>query len=664
MISKKDLELIKSHLISVNTDDANTGEILRQYFAGINKQDVKPPRINPLAEPSNVNELVSDNLNYIDKGLAECASSLDTLTNQIIQINNVVSADLDNLEGLVSQAVDAVQDLTFAKSDEGTDFLWVSDSFNSSIFVDSSDVFVNTNRGEVLLLPQSYSDVTDFSVSLDTDDLIQQKALPGANLLINEFQTDQSGGNPIVIFDKSNSNSIEALNDEDITSWFEVEKMYVAKNQKLVQKGKAWVSDSSGQLVDIFEKTNGLDWEVEVVWPGRTEAVKQSLVDFLDPNKASNIDSTPDYKERVYGVNLNMTIKINSPRELSSLVLTPLIRPGYPDIQVNKIDVFVQGLNTPITIVENKSLTQSKSITNLISNDIAKKTSEMTDGVRFQIPTDRQVEKIEVSLYSPIKNEEIFAHPWIWVNIHRRSERSFIFTSVDHEDIPKRLPVYEKPPIIRADQKLDSAQSSVFLSPVVEVPAEGSVIDSEVKSGPLSGLTGAARYGLSTIRTAKLETAFLVGLADTLADRVLNIGGFSRDFTVTAQDTGFDVFKGARAAIAIRDLTLEQVVYKSQGTLLTRPRIFPAKVNTFGLFVEEEIPDSWPQAEWIEYYVKFDNKGEWIKITPLKGQDIDQSIMLDQPIQSFQLQVKFNGNEQDIYHSPILKHYAAKGLPV
>lgn len=663
--NKKDLEAIKAHLLSVDTNNADTSEILREYFNGITEKKPKPVRINKLAEASNVEELVGDNLEYVYDRAIMMAKRLDRLTNDIAQTNNVISADLDALEGLVAQAKDAVQELTFAKSDEGTDFLWVGDSFNTNLFVnDKSTVYVDTDRGEITLLPEEYLDVEGFSVVLDTDSLIAQQALPGANLLINEFQTDQSNGNPTVLFDKANSNSYESLTDEDILTWFEVERVFIPKKQKLVQKGKAWVSDSSGQLSDVLEKTSNLDWESEVVWPGLSSSVKVPIVQFLDPDKISKIESNPDYQDRDYGTTLNFQLLLDTPQELSSIVLTPYIRPGYPDLEVLRIEAELEGLSQPVPIVTSRSLTQTKATTDAITTSISKKSSEITEGVRFQIPSDRKVKALRFSIYGGPKSNELLAHPWIWVNIHRRSERNYgLFSSVDHEDIPKRLPIYEKPPILRADQKIDTISSAVFLSPTTQAPANGTVIGVDDKSGPLAGLTSAAQYGVSTIRTSNLGTSFLAGLANSLVDRVLNIGGFSRDFTVTEQDSGFDVFEGARSNVCIRDLTLEKVSFSPDGVLYTREREFPAFVSSFGLFVEEEIPDNWGEGNWLEYYVKFDNNDEWIRIQPLRGQDVDQSLQFDQPVKKFQLQVRVNGNPQDSVHTPILKHYSAKGLP-
>lgn len=664
--SIKDLEAIKAHLISVDTNNADTSEILRDYFAGINQFPPKPGRINSLSEPSNVDELVGENLTYIYEQIRIQAVRLDGLTDSIVQTNNVIAADLDTLEGLVAQAQEAVQDLTFAKSDEGTDFVWVSDSFNTSLYAESSSsVYIDTDRGEVTLLPKSYVDISGYSIALDYQILKEQKALPGANLLINEVQTSQSGGNPTVIFDKANSNSVQGLFDEDTLTWFEVERNFIPKRQNLVQKGKAWVSDSSGQLSDILDKTANLDWEAEIVWPGDSAPETTSIVQFLDPDTISRIESNPDYQERDFGTVVHFTATLDIPQELSSLTLTPYVRPGYPDLEVIRIEAELEGLSQPLVIADKKSLTQTKNTTNNITTSNPKKSTELTQGVRFQIPTDRLVKSLRFSIYGGPKSNELFAHPWIWVNIHRRSERNYgLFSSVDHEDISKRLPVYEKPPTLRADQKIDATASAVFLSPTATAPAEGSVLDSERKSGPLAGLTAATQYGLTTVKSQSLESSFLVGLADTLVDRILNVGGFSRDFTVTDQDTGFDVFSGARSCVCLRDLTLEKISYQESGILYTREREFPTYVSSFGLFVEQELPPNWGEGNWFEYYVQFDNSDEWIRIEPLKGQDIDQSIQLSQPIKKFKLQIRFAGNPQDILHSPILKHYSAKGLPV
>lgn len=662
------LARLKERYPGADFSDSSMEAVVYNYLTSI--KNIKPPmKINEFSEASNIDELVGDHIRWVFDFNYEIATRVDKSYSNITQVNNSLGAQLDLLESLIGQASETLDGLSFGKADEGTDFAWVTDSFNSNLFTeDSSSVFVNTDQGYVTLLPKSRNVIDDLDVTLDYDLLKAQKALPGVNILTSQVQYLNSGIE--IYYDQSPSRTTFNLLDKDPMTWLEIERNFIYPNQKLIQKSKAWVSDSTGNLSSVQEKTQNLDWNVVVKWP--TVESEQQIAEFIDPQDNYNsATSTLDHKDRSFNTVVKIILTLKNPRPVSSILITPFLRFQESNLKLQSLSLIVEGLGEELVVASDKFLTKDNNESSSITSSQTKSPTETTSGVRIPFPTDRNVKQVLLTLEGEVVDNLTFAHPFVWVNIHRRSERNYgLFSSVDHEDISKRLPIYEKPPLLSFSTFKTSIIGSLFLSPTTEVPANGSVIDSEVKKGPLDFIKPIASQAAraedfnktnAVGSIANLPSSILTGIASSLIGNFLNIGGFSRDFTVTDQQSGFDILTGARSSVALRGIELENIIFSDEGVWTSKEREFLVPVKTFGLYVETRSPEDWPTNEWFEYYVSLNNQN-WTPIKPLKGQDIDQSLKLETPIKKFKLQVRLKGNPNDKTRSPELLHYAVKGL--
>jgi hypothetical protein len=675
--SVQELDAIRRWISSIDTNSADLSKIERDVYAAIVKASLPElpyvPPIAPLAEPGNLDELVGEHLSTVDEHTVRVAERVDTLHDWLIDINNTLSAEIEAVEGQVLKATDAINGLTFQAADEAHDFYWVVDTFNSSTFVDQSksQAFVNSDHGFVSLPPKNYAPVGTYVVELDTKVMKDSRTFPGCNILV----LDQSGGTtdsePSVQFETRNTKDVQNMFDGDPLTWFEVERNFIPRSQKMSQEGKAWVYDSGGIVGDVLDKTSDFDWKVYVQWPA--EAVDQgpdkkgyriAEMTEIDPTKLQK--SAPlSNPGASFDAKLSFTITLNEPTELSNIRLTPLVRSGGANITVDELSAQTDSLSAPIVVAKDVQLTNTRQPSNKIQQELERRTGVSTVGTVFSIPTDRKVTKLYVKLSGQPQAVSL-AHPFIWVNVHRRSVRHYgLFDSVDHEDIKKRLSVFgANPPILTSHYLKSGLTGSTLTVTPKNVPSNGQVLDSENKGGILQGLSGVGQDALkSAAARANPFTAALLAIGSDLLPNILNIGGFDRTFTVTDVKTGYDVFTGYRSAIALKEVAVERIQYSDTGVLYTVERSFPRPVTQIGLFADTWIPGTWGAGNWVEFSISLDGGSTWQTITPLSGEAVDQGIKLKASVQKFILQIKLRGNPADVYHSPEVRHYALRGYP-
>ncbi len=98
-------------------------------------------------------------------------------------MNNMLKSEAESVDKVVTDATDAVQDLSVITAKENTNFYWISDSFNNNLFVDKSSttILVDTDYGQVKLTPVTLEVINDFEISVDREN---SRGIPGCNLLI------------------------------------------------------------------------------------------------------------------------------------------------------------------------------------------------------------------------------------------------------------------------------------------------------------------------------------------------------------------------------------------------------------------------------------------------------------------------------------------------
>jgi hypothetical protein len=142
------------------------------------------------------------------------------------------------------------------------------------------------------------------------------------------------------------------------------------------------------------------------------------------------------------------------------------------------------------------------------------------------------------------------------------------------------------------------------------------------------------------------------------------VGGFfsvKKSTNVLESRVGFDVFRGHRSAVALRDISLLKTTYTPESFIQSVKRVFPGPVTKVGLFVDEYVPDYWGPGEWLTYFVST-NGVDWQSIPKLTDTTIEKSLVLKEPTTTIFFKAVLKGNINDIYHSPQLRHYSLQGL--
>jgi hypothetical protein len=124
----------------------------------------------------------------------------------------------------------------------------------------------------------------------------------------------------------------------------------------------------------------------------------------------------------------------------------------------------------------------------------------------------------------------------------------------------------------------------------------------------------------------------------------------------------YDILQGYRQVIALRDLVLQERLYRQDGHLLSRPFRLARSIRAVSLLVTEEIPEDWPEGRWIDYEVSSDGS-TWHAIIPQQGQLEDSVVHFDQPTSTLYFRARLNRPEDRENESPQLLAYGLKGLP-
>lgn len=634
-------------------------EQLYQEYVRYTKSSI--PHITEYTQIINISELTIPIWQEHNRSLTEIASRLNNSYNLASESYNSISLALDRLTLQVSALSEQANRLNFIKQDETREFVWVSETFNTNTFIENaSNVIVDTSQGIAHLAYDNFKSIPYEPKITNTEELKELKAIPGNNLEILDISAIESNK---VTTSSKNSYLLDNIFDEDLTSYFTIERFFVPPQQKLRfnDKTKQFIYDAAGtSLEDVKSVTANLDWDALVSWGPGMAPYKSAYISFKDVNNNvnTNLTSNKDTEDKVKMV---LELKLSVPTKVSFIDINALIsRIGRPVI-IEEVKVNIEGFGSVLTIAKNISLDPNKTNVDLIGLDILKPVGNLTTGARINVPTDRKITSVTIELSSQSYLTKIL-HPFAWINLLRRSERRFVlFSSVDREDIKKRVSVFsENLPLLSTTIK--NFNGSNLLNGTVDfskfVPRD------EVKNGPLAPLTGPIQQGIVSTSTTNPVGMAGLNIIASLVPAITNVGGFSRDFSVVDQKTGYDVFQANRAAIEINNIKINQATFKTSGTLITRELSFAKSVKSIGLFVEEEISETWPVGQWIKYYISIDGGKSWINIEPLKGVGVDQKVSLPRLTNKVKVRLDFQRPQNDDSSTPICRHIALRGEPV
>lgn len=721
-------ENIRRWLKTIDLKDADILSVERSIYAALTKikSDHKwdPAPIAPLAEPANLNDLVGKLFIDSRDEIRYHLRRTDNFYRWLSETNNTVKADLEGVEGLLAKATDDMQEVAIIIGDAAGTFYWLSDSFNTPIFVDKqkTTALVDTDYGAVSLAPVNQFVVQDWDIKVDQS---ETKGLPGANMLVLDIKSVGSVDNePEIVPETTDCRNLGNLLDTDPNTWFEVERNYVAPSQKVVRLGRAFVYSPSGNQENVKDITKDLDWKVAVNWPGETsfnagsdgkgiplaefrdlssldkvttlvqkseanvssakgrEEFDSGLVQKIKQWKTGNKATQPPEYDPDIAARLSLDITMSVPQPLSAIKLLPFVRGAEP-IKVDRIQVLVDDIWLDVVI--DVELGTNKSTTRL-EKEILRRTGVQNTGSIYYVPTDRDVQKIKITLSAlPEEAKKGLYHPFQEdQSLLKTTRKLFGISSTRTRKKWQRKPVYSTPPTIVSessspkllgslttplavlaglgsyfsaakDSKAVSDTSSSRGEPGIDVAGSASAISAGLKAANVGGTLGGIGTFLGT-------NAPIIGGILALNSLVGNLFGTKKTAKLLAQKFGVDIFRGWRASIALRDLTLLRTIYASQSVMQTVKRTFPGPVSRIGLFAEEDIPTGWGPGDWVSYFISTDGEN-WTPIPKLSDVSIEKSYVPPTPTTDVYLLFILKGNASDIFRGPRVKHYVLQGLP-
>ena len=733
-------ENIRRWITQVDLSSADILQTEREIYAALSKANRKKQswasaHVAPLAEPVDMLALVGDLFNDAAEEINYQINRTNNLYSWLSATNNTLKAELDTVERLVTQATDDTQHISIVIGDENRNFYWVSDSFNNTTFVDKKNTtgLIDTDYGMAILSPIASQAVTDFSATIDRQ---TTKGIPGANLYVVNPGKREGNLDPQPILESNETRNFSAMFDQDPSSWFELERNFIPRNQKVkMTTNRSYVYTESGQEQDIQSLTKNYDWTANIVWPDGVQDSGEGnkgvpLVEWRDLENESPILgaalATPVDADLNTDAVLTIDVNFTVPISLSNIKLLPFVREDSLPIRIKTIEAKA-NLDT-ILIARDTELGTNRS-TNLVQREIARRTGAQQVGSLITVPTDREITSIRVTLTSsPKKATNGLAHIFRDVLTEYRTERNhLLWRTADqwkdwarrafNESVPKITSYSATPGIVgtlvsgsniaytalrvaRAvndrniektkndilkDQKRNLSEAKEFMGNNATLSSNGDKIfgtDNPAKvNGDGTGAgtiqdfvnSGLIKPGFSTTLQAGLSKLGSVGswlnkaipvVGNILALNDL-VGGFfavDKSTNVLEDRLGYDVFKGHRAAIAIRSLEFLKSVYTTESIIQSTKREFPGLVSKVGVFVDEMIPEQWGPGDWISYYLSTDGSN-WTVVPKLTDTSLERSLTLSSPTKTIYFKAVIKGNSYDPYHTPQLKHYSIQGLP-
>ena len=611
------------------------------------------------------------------------AGRIDNAYQATSDLNNTIKASLDTLEKNILNLGDSMQAIKNRLKDVNT-YYWIVESFNNTSNVDTnrSTAFVDTDYGDVRLVPLSNESISNFTLSVQQEETI---GLPGANLLVAHVGAGSADSEPKVTLITENTYDLGNVLDGDPQTKFECERNFILAKQKALKLGHAYKSDDTGQIIDVAAVTNDLDFKIVVKWPDGNvvgDGIATRLADYVD------VDPSTTSKNNV---EFCFNIVFDAPTFISTLRLAPFSR-NNASINVERIIVQTED-GQYFNLAKNISLTDGNSFTALQAA-VNKRTGSQSVGTLFYSPTNKAIVNMNIKLSSP-PVQAYLSHPFVDAHMQRRSERHYVFfSSVDYYDWWERHPVNSTPVEIDSqvtNPKLLGSTATQILGILLgagqsaaSVGSAGNISAGQAAVGGVAGALGglassplvnqAIQLGAAKSLIGSLGGGVFGGVGGFLAKAVPYVGallllsdiiggfGFSKTFTDLEDVKGYDVFYGWRAAVGISDLSVGRETYIGTGEIYSTKRQFLVPVTRIGLYVEENIPSDWGSGDWVQYFISVDGNN-WMPIDKTSGSDFSKALVLSSPSQDVYFKAILTANGSDIYRSPILNHYTLQGLP-
>ena len=655
--------------MSLNLDNVNLfsgdfyglqNDLAANFYAGFKPIKTDLNLIPESAEISNVSAYLQPLNQQINDVLAKAAQNIDQSYTYLKEINNQTESKMESL----TTAIDSLKAnlASTLVTDFGAQALIVSDTFKNTTQIDetNSSGLIDTTNGEVSLAYSKYEQITNY---VKTIDQTLTQGNPGCYSEIANLNYNQGSTKAPLVSMFPTSNDFSAIDDGSTTTWFELERVFIPPTQKVTQLERSYVSSEIGVIQDVDKITQDFDWKIKISWNG-TDFVDTALGDFTDP------DNTTDS----LNAKLVFSLDLDTPTNLSFITLKPLFK-NNNQIILDKLEVYTN--NRWVTLQSDIDLGLKNGINKYLVNE------STLEGYTTQITVDSPIEKIKVYFTGGLYQTQYgIAHKFKDVYSKHRTERNNgLWRSADTWEQWGRVAVDSTVPAYTVTNQRNGLVGSIINIGSTIIGANNAINASKTKTsggvlGTVAKIGSAASLGASGVLGSGLQkilgsgaVAQLGTVASAIAPYVIGlqlldqvVGGlFSVNKTVTTLDSqlGWDVFKAYKSSVCIKELILGRITYEDSSTITSLPLYFKKPVTRVALYVDEEIPNNWPQSQYTTYSVSTDGQ-TWYEISRLST--LSNGYVEFPSTQQIYYKIDFKKYSEDNYRTPKVKNIVIQGL--
>lgn len=536
-----------------------------------------------------------------------------------------VQAQLDALHQQVGELEGRADQLaTPLRKEQAAVSVWV-ERFDSDLHVQYTTLFRDPRGGYLCLKPQ---EMVDHVTKVRSFRILKSLSLgiPGNNMVVERLRWGERSGFRFVevstVAETDRRANIASAFDGSPDTMFEWERNVIPRRQRLKHvDGLQWVPAEDGREMDVWQATEGMGWEVITVYPEQ-EVVdpeqRERLADFADePGEPARVVFEMELEEGATGL-LNILTTASGG-----------LMPVLYLLQGSRDGVQWEDLLTP---------PGRERLTIRLSND-ARLDTQITvfvDEFRW----------LRIGLraggwYQPRMG---LAHPCAIAVIDEHFEQSALFGMIklkQEQRVLKRR--VETEAYVIGSLYVENLGAKL----AVAIPASLALTAKGVTMGWLTKAIGA--QAVQWLGPMAVPAAFLVGVAVTSG---LFREGKTRQLREVVQ--GYDVFRGWRSAVAIREIQFLRARYATSGEWVSAPVRFGSPVRRLQLYADQTKPN----GTAITYYLSTD-MDRWQEVTPV--QEGGTVIELREPTDRVYLKIAMSTNNDSV--SPMVYSVAVEAFP-
>ncbi len=116
----------------------------------------------------------------------------------------------------------------------------------------------------------------------------------------------------------------------------------------------------------------------------------------------------------------------------------------------------------------------------------------------------------------------------------------------------------------------------------------------------------------------------LIGGAKGILEGFMN-SGTKIDVEAKKHYQGYDVFKGYRYSVALKDVNIYSSQYAETAEIISTKYGVSQPISSISLYADEGIPSINKDFDWLQYYVSIDNGSTWTQIMPISRPNINSN---------------------------------------